>query len=241
MNSDVIKEIWIDTTGIICVKPKTERFENIYRSAMGIDWNSSGEFLYPRVMGSRSSADWFRQILSAVIKEYNCELLLTSETAWININQETRKAIEADYRKMRDRLSALVAWFNNHKGKYITVEIAGEIFGGRYGESPQLVRDYEVTDQNITIYFESSERLTITNPSSLMVGSSNELFIDKAEKVLFGWYFYGRSQIPENWCTETYELKEDGQVIFNLAGPINSYLASYRTFYLGNHHFLRLI
>jgi hypothetical protein len=241
MDSDVIKQIWLDTTGSICVKPNSKRFDYIYRSAMGIYWNSSEGFLYPRIVGSWSPTDWFRQILAADRNEYHCELYITLETEWINIDKGTRKAIECEYEKGRDRLSAFLVWFNNHKDKYINIEIAGEIFGGRYGESPQSVRDYEVSEQNITIYFESSERLIITNPSSLMIGSRNELCIDKAEKVFFGWYFYGRSRIMENWCTETYDLKEDGQVIFNLSGPINSYLASYRTFFLGDHHFVRLI
>lgn len=138
-------------------------------------------------------------------------------------------------------LSTFKEWFKNHKDKYINVEIAGEIFGGRYGESPQLVRDYEIIEPNIKIYFGPSEILIITNPSSVMIGRDNELIVDKAEQVIFGWHYYGRSRIPENWCTETYELKENGFVECNLNGPISSHLAPYRTFYLGDHNFLRLI
>lgn len=138
-------------------------------------------------------------------------------------------------------MSAFFEWFNNHKGRHINIEIAGEIFGGRYGESSQLVCDCEFSERNITIYFDTSETLIITNPSSLVIGSGNELLVDKAEQVFFGWYYYGRSRILENWCTATYALKENGQVIFNLNGPISSHVASYRTFYLGDHSILRLI
>jgi|LSQX01.1.fsa_nt_gb hypothetical protein len=100
MNSDVIKEIWIDSAGSICVKPKSKRFEYIYRSAMGIDWNSTEGFLFPRLLGSWSPADWFRQILAAVRNEYEFELFITPETEWINIDKSTREAIESEYEKV---------------------------------------------------------------------------------------------------------------------------------------------
>ncbi len=99
MKSDVIKEIWIDNTGNLCIRPKSERFEYIYRSAMGVYWNSSERFLYPRIIGSWSPANWFRQILKAVRDEYGCELFLTSKTRWTNVDEVTRKAIESDYEK----------------------------------------------------------------------------------------------------------------------------------------------
>jgi hypothetical protein len=41
-----------------------------------------------------------------------------------------------------------IKWFNDKKGKYTTIEIGGRIFGGRYGESPQLLRDYEFAEGN---------------------------------------------------------------------------------------------
>lgn len=99
MDSDVIKQIWLDTTGSICVKPNSKKFEYIYRSAMGIDWNSNEGFLFPRLLGSWSPVDWFRQILAAVRNEYRCELLLTLDTEWINIDQAIREAIESEYEK----------------------------------------------------------------------------------------------------------------------------------------------
>ena len=97
MNSDVIKKMWIDNTGSLCIQPVSERFEYIYRSAMGIDWNSSEGFLYPRIIGAWQPADWFRQILAAVRNEYYCDLHLTLETNWTDIDTETRRAIESEY------------------------------------------------------------------------------------------------------------------------------------------------
>jgi hypothetical protein len=99
MNSDVIKEIWIDNTGSLCIRPKSERFEFIYRSAKGVYWNSAEEFIYPQIIGSWSPADWFRQVLEAVKDEYGCRLYLTSETSWANIDEITRKAFESECEK----------------------------------------------------------------------------------------------------------------------------------------------
>ena len=97
MNSDEIKDIWIDNTGRLCIRPKSEKFEYIYRSAMGIYWDSSELFLYPRIIGSWSPADWFRQILKAVADEYGCKLILTSRTRWTGIGKDTNKALESEY------------------------------------------------------------------------------------------------------------------------------------------------
>jgi len=135
--------------------------------------------------------------------------------------------------------SAFEEWFNIHRGKYIDIEIAGEIFGGRYGESPQLVYNYDIKSTEYKVYFNPTEILTITAPSSFLIGSNNELVVDKASQVSFGWHYYGRPQTPENWCTEIYNLREDGFVVHNLSGPMVNHLAPHREFFLGNHSFLK--
>lgn len=137
--------------------------------------------------------------------------------------------------------ASFVKWFEIHKGKYINIEIAGEIFGGRYGESPQLVCNYDIKSTEYKIYFDPTEVLTITAPSSFLIGSNNELIVDKALLVSFGWHYYGRSRTPENWCTVTYDLREDGLVVYNLSGPMVNHLAPHREFYLGENSFLRLL
>jgi hypothetical protein len=69
---------------------------------MGVYWNSSERFLYPRIIGSWSPTDWFRQILKVARDEYGCKLYLTSKTRWTNIDEVTRKAIESEYEKGYD-------------------------------------------------------------------------------------------------------------------------------------------
>lgn len=66
-----------------------------------------------------------------------------------------------------------------------------------------------------------------------MIGSNNELNADKAKQVSFGWYYYGKTQTPENWCTISYVLREDGFVEYSRSGPMISYIAPHREFYLG--------
>lgn len=96
MESNPIAKLWIDDTGKLCVQPKSAKFEYIYRSAMGVQWNSSEGYLYPPIEGSWAPNDWFRQILAAVKNEYGCKLYLTPETNWANIDEVTRTTIESE-------------------------------------------------------------------------------------------------------------------------------------------------
>ncbi len=132
-------------------------------------------------------------------------------------------------------------WYENHKGLYVDIEIAGEIFGGRHGEAPQLVREYEIIEPNVyKILFSTTEILIITNPILFQLGKYNELIVDKATQICIGWHYYGRPQAPENWCNEVYELKDNNFVEFNLYGPMSEHMAPHRNINL-KHSFLRLI
>ncbi len=35
---------------------------------------------------------------------------------------------------------------------------------------------------------------------------------------MFGWHYYGREALPENWCEEIYDI-EDGVVKLTRTGP----------------------
>ena len=100
----------------------------------------------------------------------------------------------------------LTKWFASHKGQCVDVVVAGRVFGGRYGESPQLVRQYELTDMGVIIRFETTEVLTVVNPSMFTLGDHGHLIVPRADEVVFGWHYYGRPQSPENWCEERYCL-----------------------------------
>jgi hypothetical protein len=85
----------------------------------------------------------------------------------------------------RDK-EVFVNWFNLNRGKYITLEMAGNIFGVRYGESPQLLRNFDYSQPNVlTIFFDTTETLVIVNPSNYKIGNNKELVIEKAEQISF--------------------------------------------------------
>ena len=117
-------------------------------------------------------------------------------------------------------------WYEKNKDKYVNIEMAGRIFGGSIDESPQKPREYFLTEDEFKLHFATTEVLTIINPSSFEIGSYQELIIPRADKVSFGWHYYGRSQTPENWCIETFELIED-MVQYTRSGPLNPMISSF--------------
>lgn len=48
MNIDVITEIGIDSQEKLCIKPKTARFDLIYKTATEVHWDASGLFLFSK-------------------------------------------------------------------------------------------------------------------------------------------------------------------------------------------------
>ena len=106
--------------------------------------------------------------------------------------------------------NVFIKWFNDKKGKYITIEMGGRIFGGRYGESPQLLRGYEFDEGNkVKITFGTTEVLEIENPISYELDKHKNLIIYRANEVIFGWHYYGRPQTQDNRCIEKYKLIGD--------------------------------
>ena len=116
-------------------------------------------------------------------------------------------------------LQLIEEWFAEHRGKSATLILAGRIFGGRYGESPQTPQSYHFESDTLQITFDATELLTIRRPKDAKLGRGGSLLLSRAEFVSFGWHSYGRPQTAENWCQERYEL--DGNVIhFERAGPL---------------------
>lgn len=94
MNTEQIKKIWIDNSNRLCIQPQTATFELIYRSAMGVNWNTSEHYLCPTSVGSWSSIDWFHQIISALENEYGYQLCITEKTQWENIDESLKQSIK---------------------------------------------------------------------------------------------------------------------------------------------------
>lgn len=89
---DNIIEIRIDEGGRLIIKPEKERFDHIYREAAEVHYDSTHLFLYSPRPREWTYFDWYKHIIS-VVEGGNCKLLLTDNTAWINIPDELKKQI----------------------------------------------------------------------------------------------------------------------------------------------------
>jgi hypothetical protein len=90
---DEIIEIGIDENEQLFIKPKSERFTLIYRTATEVHWNEKGLFLYSPKPREWSYYDWYRHITNMAEKECNCKLMLTPRTTWTNIPDDLKKQI----------------------------------------------------------------------------------------------------------------------------------------------------
>lgn len=115
-------------------------------------------------------------------------------------------------------INQLLSWIDQRKGTYVDVVLAGKVFGGRFGESPQRIASASFSGTALRIEFSPTERLWVDDPAGIDFRSTG-LFIRQASRVVFGWYYYGRPQTPDNWCERHYEFT-DGRVSFFGKGPL---------------------
>ena len=90
-------------SGGLYVRPEAAAFNYIYRAAMQIVWDSGQRYLtspapkqasYPN-WKSWTHSDWLRQIITAAKDEYGVALVLTSDTAWVNVAPELKAKLIA--------------------------------------------------------------------------------------------------------------------------------------------------
>ena len=76
--------------------------------------------------------------------------------------------------------------------------VFGDTFGGRI-DNVHVVRSAQAvgTPERLTIEFDDDEVLEVWDPSGGSV-SATELRIDRATKVRWEWFYYGRPKTPEN-------------------------------------------
>jgi len=119
---------------------------------------------------------------------------------------------------MMSEQNTLEKWFGKKYGQYVEIVLAGRVFGGRVGESPQRVRAFQWIDDILVVRFKTTERLVITGIADVNIGDCDALVIS-AEDARFGWHYYGRPQSPENWCEEIYR-RHNKTVRFARLGPL---------------------
>ena len=117
-------------------------------------------------------------------------------------------------------LQSIEAWFAKRKGKWVNVVLAGQIVGGRFDESPQIPRDFSYHDSTLKISFDTTEVLIVERPTGVLLANDDALTIHRASRVTFGWHYYGRPQISENWCEERYRLAEE-TIHYERTGPLS--------------------
>jgi hypothetical protein len=90
---DLIMEIGIDESKRLYVRPSFKDYEQIYRAALEIYWDRSAQFLHSPKPRNWSYADWYSQILGAVLTEYGRHLVINDDTIWTNVASDLKNAI----------------------------------------------------------------------------------------------------------------------------------------------------
>jgi len=124
------------------------------------------------------------------------------------------------FAELRPKMTGIIElWLQEHCGAWVDVEIAGRVFGGRHGESPQQPREFQFSGDTLVILFNTTERLTVIRPQGLGIGRDRELIIQDGESATWEWHYYGRPQLAENRCREIYHRK-GREVVLSSEGPM---------------------
>ncbi len=103
MTQEEIAEIGTDAGGSLFVRPRSQTFPFIYRSAMGVHWDEARAVLFGQTPREWSQARGFEQIVEAVKSEYGISLVLCDSTVW-SISLPVRREIESgEYRQGTER------------------------------------------------------------------------------------------------------------------------------------------
>ena len=96
MNDIVLIEKITINNCVLCVKPKMESFDMIYRAAMGVRWNNDDKYLYFNSPIEQESdiIDYYGFIVAAVLDEYGKKLKLDTDTVYENVDDSTKIKIE---------------------------------------------------------------------------------------------------------------------------------------------------
>lgn len=99
-------------------------------------------------------------------------------------------------------------WVKLTEQNWLNIFIAGQVFGGRPNEAPQQPNKFQILEDTLLITFKRTERLWIKNPTYIKF-DNNQLTIQTAKIIRWGWYYYGRPQTDLNWCEEIYIVDKD--------------------------------
>ena len=120
----------------------------------------------------------------------------------------------------------LNTWFELNLGKSFDLVLAGKVFGGRYGESPQKLKGATLEGEKLQLQFNKTETMTILEPRYVSF-EENGLCIERAKIVEFGWHSHGTEEEPQNWRTIRYQDK-GAQILIERtsASPVHTEILS---------------
>ena len=95
MRDEPILEIGVEASGRLFVRPAQTTFEQIYRAALGVNWDDARGALISSVPREWTFTQWFQQVLAAAFDEYGVVLKLTHLTKWSDVPAELQREMES--------------------------------------------------------------------------------------------------------------------------------------------------
>ena len=128
-------------------------------------------------------------------------------------------------------------WAGRQQYRWLTLSVAGEIFGGRVGEAPLTLVDASFDGITAELTFSDGECLSIRDPSAFLTADGN-LRVLSAADVRFSWPDADRANESQNWSELRYALV-DSDVTVSAAGRAAGWRSDSR-FPLGRQPMVRL-
>jgi hypothetical protein len=98
----------------------------------------------------------------------------------------------------------LAPWLHMASNQRFQLVIAGRISGVHDWQGTHRPIACQMNDATLTIQFDGSERLTISNVGDIIMLPNNELVIRDADEARFSWYSHGDSQNNPTLCEEVF-------------------------------------
>ena len=120
-------------------------------------------------------------------------------TAWLGIIADVKTGAEALVAEVSRALPDI---------KRGSLVVFGDIFGGRIDNIHTLVGAEAEADDCAVLHFDQNETLRISNPDGIHV-SKDEFRVERASRVRWEWFYYGRPQTPDNLFFREHRALED--------------------------------
>ena len=93
MKIENITEIGITEDNRLYIQPQKTAFNQIYRTASDVYWDSDRRILITPTPKEWSFFQWYCHIITNVDSEYDIRLKTNAETNWLNVTEELKNSI----------------------------------------------------------------------------------------------------------------------------------------------------